>query len=173
MRTISRIALALVCLLTVAGPVAAQITDRYAIPLKVSLSGTSRTVTIVPLAGKRIELETVSVQPTGTTDGITIQIERDCTSVTTTSPISRPAVNGQTAPSTGAKFTAYDNTAATGCTALSPDWLIPDDALLPISGTGTFSTGGTNRNINLRIAGGAGGTLAGTLRLQVVLAEAR
>lgn len=172
MRTIQRLALAVFCLLIVSMPAAAQVVDRYTIPFKITLSGSSRTITIVPLAGKRIELEQVTIQPVSS-GGVTLQIERDCSAVTTTTAMSKPAINGASAPSAGAKFSVYDASAATGCTALSPDWIVPDYALLPVPAGKTFNDGGTNRNINIRIAPAFGAALSGTLRGQVVLTEAR
>jgi hypothetical protein len=172
MRTLLRIALALVCLLILGGggTARAQLVDRYVVSGKATLTGASRTITIVG-NGKRLELEQFSVQPYAT-GGVTVAIERDCSSVTTTTALPKRAINAETTPGT-ASFLAYDTSAATGCTALSPDWIVPDMGLLPVPAARTYNNGGSGRNINLRITPLAGSTLTGTLRYQITLTEAR
>lgn len=171
MRTRTRLALAGVCLLMAATVARAQTVDRYSVPIKVTLSGASRTITLVS-TGKRVELEQISVQPIGT-GSISVALERDCASVTTTSPVTaKTPINPESAPANRPLVAVYDVSAAGGCTVISPDWVIPDGGLLGIPAAKVYAEA-ANKNINIRITPGSGGTLAGTLRLQVTFTEAR
>jgi hypothetical protein len=134
--------------------------DRYVVSGAATIGASDYTVTIRQPAsgGKRMEVETVAVQSVG--GEITAALERDCTGVTTTTPLSIVAVNPETTPVAGAAQQAYANSAATGCTPLNDfgathkGWKIGDRALLPIPAQGTFKEGsGVTRNINLRLTG--------------------
>lgn len=166
MRTLSRLALAVVCLCIAAR--AQNDRDRYTIPVKVNLSG-PRTITVVS-GGKQLELEQISAQPYGGA-GVTVAIERDCSSVATTAELAKAPINAESAPSGRPLFHAYDNSAASGCSAISPDWVVPEGALLAMPAAKTFA-GANGKNINIRISSPTG-TATGTLRLQITLTEAR
>jgi hypothetical protein len=166
MRTLSRIALAGVCFALVA--MAQNDRDRYTVPVTVSLSG-NRTITLVS-GGKQLELEQISVQPTGGA-GVTVAIERDCSGVNTATALTPAAINAESAPAGRPLFHAYDNTSATGCSALSPAWSVPEGALLAMPSAKTYA-GASGKNINVRISS-VSGSPSGTLRLQITLTEAR
>lgn len=167
------IALIFLCLFSVSSVLAQQI-DRYTISGYASLGASDYTVTIRQPAtgGKRLEIESIVVQAIG--GEITAAVERDCSTVTTTSAITPVAVNAETAPAAGNKFQAYKDSAASSCTSFNdftPEkgWHIPDRAMLAIPAQGTFKEGsGVTKNINLRLAG------SGYVAIyQILLREAR
>lgn len=133
--------------------------DRYVMSGAASLGASDYTITVRQPAtgGKRLEVEQVTVQAVG--GEVTAAIERDCTSVTTTTPLAIVAVNAESAPSAGPRFEAYANSAASNCTSFNnfgaeKGWKIGDRAMLPIPSQGTFKEGsGNTRNITLRLSG--------------------
>lgn len=164
------LAMAVLC----AAPLLAQ-TDRYVISGSASLTASDYTITIRQPAtgGKRVEVESITVQAIG--GEITAAVERDCSTVTTTSAVTPVAVNAESAPQAGPKFEAYKNSAASSCAgsfnAFTPEkgWRIPDRGLLPIPSQGTFKEGsGNTRNINLRLTGNGY-----TALYQIIVRESR
>jgi len=169
MRTLSRFALAVVCLLIAASTARAQNDrDRYTVPFTVTNITAARSITIVS-GGKQLELEQITIQPTGGS-GVTVQLERDCT-VSAGSPLQRAAINAETSPAGRPLFNVYDNTTSTSCSILSPAWFVPDGALLGIPMAKTYIAA-LGKSVNIRI-GTISGFLSGTLRGQITLTEAR
>lgn len=145
-------AMAVVCL-----PMLAQ--DRYIMSGSASIGASDYTITIRQPAtgGKRFEVKQITVQAVG--GEITVATERDCTTVTTSTPVTAIAANSETAPADPPVWSAYANSAASTCSSFTDfggdkGWKIPDKAMLPIPSAGLYKEGsGVTKNINIRLTG--------------------
>jgi hypothetical protein len=135
--------------------------DRYILSGAATIGASDYTITIRQPAsdGKRVEIESITVQAVG--GEVTVAVERNCSSVTTSSAATVRVVNPDTAPSPqpANKFQAYLNSGASGCSTFNDfdsqkGWKVPDRAMLPIPSLGTFIQGdGTAKNITIRLSG--------------------
>jgi hypothetical protein len=151
------IALLALCALSAFGQ-----TDRYFVSGVATLAASDYTITIAQPDenGRRFELETVVVQASG--GEITVSLERDCSTVTVTTPVSIVVVNPESTPPGGARFKAYANSAAASCTSFSnfsaeKGWKIPNKSMITLPGSGLYKEGsGLSKNLTIRLSGTAG-----------------
>jgi hypothetical protein len=131
--------------------------DRFIISGAPTLGASDYTITIVSPQGKRLEIESFVVQAVG--GEVTAATERDCSSVTTSTPLTPVAANSESATAIGTRMAVYANSAASSCSSFASfstekGWKVPNNTLLNIPALGLYKeSADAGKNINLRLSG--------------------